>query len=100
MKDLIDNSQIPGTEIELEEWMKENCFNFNNYSVNGCVIHEGYGIDRAGGVFIWYYTERGQKNHLKYFQTEKEIVEYAYHQIKLDKWAATHCIGFTTDKNE
>ena len=90
----------PKTEIELEKWMKENCFNFNSYSINGNAIYEGYGVDKFGGLFIWYYTERGQKNNLKYFQTEQEIIEHAYNQINLDKWAKTHCIGFTTDESE
>jgi hypothetical protein len=93
-------NQIPKTEVELEVWMKENCFNFNAYSINGNAIHEGYGIDKFGSLFIWYYTERGEKNNLKYFQTEQEIVQYAYNQLNNDQWAKTHCIGFTTDKAE
>ncbi len=90
----------PKTEIELEKWMKDNCFNFNSYSINGNAIYEGFGIDKIGGQFIWYYTERGQKDNIKYFNHEKELIEYAYNQIKSDKWAKTHCIGFTTDKTK
>ena len=89
---------IPETIVKLEHWMNENCFNFNSYSVNGNSISEGYGIDKWGGLFIWYYTERGEKNKLKYFQTEKEIVEFAYSQIISDKWAKAHCVGFSPDK--
>jgi hypothetical protein len=88
----------PDTIVKLENWMKENCFNFNSYSINGNSIDEGRGIDRFGGLFIWYYTERGQKDNLKYFQTEKEIVEFAFNEVKSDKWANRHCVGFTTDK--
>ena len=96
----MDNVYIPKTENELENWMKENCFNFNSYSINGSSIYEGCGIDKSGGLYIWYYTERGQKNNLKYFNSETEIVEYAFNQIKSDKWAKTHCIGFSTDINK
>jgi len=92
--------KTPGTEDELERWMKENCYNFNNYSINGNFISEGFGIDRSGSLFSWYYTERGEKNILKYFQSESEIAAYAFHQIKSDKWARTHCIGFTTSIDE
>ena len=95
----MDSDYIPKTEIELENWMKENCFNFNSYSINGNSIYEGFGIDKTGGLYIWYYTERGQKNNLNYFKSEPEIVEYAFNQIKSDKWAKTHCIGFSTDLN-
>ena len=91
---------IPQTEIELEKWMKERCFNFNGYSVNGNAIFEGCGIDRIGGEFIWYYTERGEKRNLKTFKTEKDLIDYAYEEVKSDKWARTHCIGFTSNKNE
>ena len=90
----------PATEIELEKWMKDNCFNFNSYSINGNSIYEGFGIDKIGGLFIWHYTERGQKEIIKNFNSEKELIEYAYNQIKSDKWARTHCIGFTTDKSK
>lgn len=88
------------TEVELEAWMKEHCFNFDSYSINGNAIHEGYGIEKAGGSFIWYYTERGKKNPLKHFQTEKEVVEYAYNKLQSDRSAKTHCIGFTTNTAE
>lgn len=91
----MDNSYSPKTQKELESWMKENCCNFESYSINGNAIYEGF-----GGLFIWYYTERGEKNKLKYFQSESEIIEYAFNQIKTDKWAKTHCIEFTTSKDE
>lgn len=91
---------IPDTIVKLESWMKENCYHFNNYSINGNSIHEGLGIDQFGGLYIWYYTERGKRENLKYFQTEKEIVEFAFSKIKSDKWAKSHCIGFTTDMVE
>lgn len=90
--------KIPETEIELENWMKENCYNFNSYSINGNFIWEGYGIDKTGPLFFWYYIERGQKNTLEIFKTEKELIEFAYKKIKEDKWAKTHCIGFEFDK--
>jgi len=96
----MDNNYLPKTEKELESWMKENCYNFENYSINGSAIYEGFGIDNFGGLFIWYYTERGEKNKLKYFQSEREIIEYAFNEIKADKWAKTHCIGFTTNEYE
>ncbi|KAA5533552.1 hypothetical protein F0919_13510 [Taibaiella lutea] len=96
----MDNSYVPATEKELESWMKENCYNFKSYSINGNSIYEGCGIDNSGGLFIWYYTERGKRTVLKYFPSEPEIVEYAFNQIKADKWAKAHCIGFTTSKAE
>ncbi|MDF3028999.1 MAG: hypothetical protein K0S23_3306 [Fluviicola sp.] len=92
----MDNHNLPKTEKELENWMKNNCYNFNGYSINGNSIFEGFGINKLGGLFSWYYTERGKKKDLKYFQSEEEIIAYAFNQIKGDKWAKTNCIGFTT----
>ncbi|RYZ86518.1 MAG: hypothetical protein EOP04_13730 [Proteobacteria bacterium] len=37
---------------------------------------------------------------MKYFQTEKEIVEYALAHLQQDQNARAHCIGFTTLKDE
>jgi hypothetical protein len=93
-------NNVPKTEVELEAWMKKNCFNFTSYSINGNGIFEGFGIEKFGSLYIWYYTERGKKETLKYFQTEQEIVEYAYIQLINDKWARSHCIGFTTSNAE
>lgn len=97
---MMNTNQIPRTESELAEWMKANCYNFDNYSIGGNIIHEGYGIDRAGGHFTWYYTERGRPDAIKTFPTEKEIIAYAYQQIQSDQWANAHCIGFTTHQND
>lgn len=96
----MDNNYLPKTEKELDAWMKKNCFNFDSYSINGNAIFEGFGIDRSGGLFIWYYTEKGQMSNIKYFQSESEIVKYAFDQIRSDKWAKTYCVGFTMSKNE
>lgn len=95
-----NSTYVPQTEAELESWMKAHCYHFNNYAVNGSAITEGCGIERFGSLFIWYYTERGQQTRLKYFYTEREIVEYAFRQIKADKWARAHCIGFTENEAE
>lgn len=84
---------------ELKNYMIENCYNNNFYSIDGNVIHEGFGIDKWGELYIWYYTERGERENLKYFNTEQEIVEYAYKIIIEDKYAISHLIKYTNDIN-
>lgn len=93
----MDALDIPTTEAGLESWMKAHFFNFSGYSINGNHVYEGFGIEQSGGLFIWYYTERGQKDRLKSFGSEAEVVAYAFHQIRHDTWAKTHCIGFSAD---
>ena len=90
----------PKTIAALETWMKENCYNFLSYSINGNIISEGHGIEKTGDRYVWYYTERGEQNIIKSFTTESEAVEYAFNEIKADKWAKTHLTGFTTSMEE
>ena len=96
----MNKNYVPKTEEELQDWMKENCYNFNDYSIKGNFIYEGFGIDRIDGLFVWYFTERGKRDNLQYFRSEEEVVKHAYNQIKSDDWARTHCIGFTSDKSK
>lgn len=96
----MNESYKPVTIEELENWMRERCFNFNSYSINGNFICEGLGIEKEGQLFSWYFTERGKKEVLKYFGTEHEIVAYAFDQLRSDTWARTHCIGFTANKKK
>lgn len=96
----MNNNHLPKAEAELENWMKENCFNFNSYSINGNMICEGFGIATSENLFVWYYTERGQREILQSFKSESEIIAFAFHQINVDMWAKTHCIGFSEDKDK
>lgn len=81
----MESNYLPTTKKELETWIKEHCYNFNGYSINGNAIFEGYGIDNTEGIFNWYFTKRGQITNLQSFQSENEIVAYAYNLIKADK---------------
>jgi hypothetical protein len=87
------------TVEELDKWMTDNCYN-NNYAIGSRNIDEGFGLDKAGNQFIWYYTERGKREHLNYFPTEKEAVDFAFSQISTDDFAQRHMIGFIKDNSE
>ncbi len=88
------------TELELEQWMKENCYPMNGYSINGNFIYEGFGIENNGGLYQWYYTERGDKRTLEYFATEKDAVKYALRVIKTDEHANRNYIGMYKSDQE
>jgi len=81
--DSINETEIK-TIAELERWLYENCYPMNNYSINGNIIHEGYGLENNGGLYQWFYTERGVRLTLKYFASEEEAVRYALEQIKAE----------------
>ena len=88
------------TELELEQWLKENCYSMNNYSINGNTIYEGCGLEKNGGLYQWFYTERGEKRVLEYFASEKEAVQYALEKIKSDKHSIRNYIGMFKSENE
>jgi len=88
------------TIIDLEKWLRKNCYPMNSYSFNGNAIYEGYGLENNGGLFQWFYTELGNKETLEHFATEKEAVDYALIKIKADEQANRNYIGmYKSDEN-
>lgn len=83
---------------QLDEWMTTNCYN-DGYAIGNRKIHEGYGLAESDGVYVWYYTERGQQQNLNYFQTEQEAVAFAFAKITADKFANRHMVGFIKDQS-
>lgn len=98
--EILNEADKPKTRYELEKWMTENCYGFQDYSINGNSIYEGFGIEQVNGIFNWFFTERGQKNIKKVFNNEQDIIEFAFNHIKSNKWAKSHCIGFEFDKSK
>jgi hypothetical protein len=85
---------------QLDEWMTVNCYRDDYFAIGNRNIHEGCGLDTFGSLYVWYYTERGNRQNLKYFQTEMEAVEYALKEISADKFANAHLVGFIKEKTE
>lgn len=88
------------TELELEQWLKDNCYPMNSYSINGNFIYEGCGLENNGGLFQWYYTERGKKRTLEHFANEKDAVQYALKKIKGNQHANRNYIGMYKSDNQ
>lgn len=83
---------------QLDEWMTFNCYK-DNYAIGNRSIYEGFGLDTFGPLYVWYYTERGNRENLEYFGTEQEAVDFAFKKITADKSANRHLIGFINDKS-
>ena len=79
-------------------WLKENCFSMDSYSINGNAIFEGYGLENNGGLFQWFYTERGDKETLEHFATEKDAVEFALKKITADEYSKRNYLGVYKDE--
>lgn len=85
------------TVNQLDEWMTQNCYS-DTYAIGNRIIHEGYGLDKTGNQYVWYYTERGERQNIDFFQTEQEAVDFAFKTITADKFANRHLVGFINDK--
>lgn len=96
----MEAQNLPQTSKELASWMKARCYNFDRYSIGGNSICEGFGLEKAGSSYLWYYTERGQRTEVVSFTTEQEAVAHAYQQIVADKWATAHYVGLTDNQAE
>lgn len=84
---------------QLNEWMTTNCYN-DSYAIGNRSIDEGCGLDQFGSLYVWYYTGRGERQNLNYFQTEKEAVQFAFKEITTDKNANKHLVGFLKVKTD
>lgn len=87
----------PSTIKDLEKWLAENCIKNTFTPGNRYETDDRFGIENYNGMFIWYQTERGQKENIKYSITEKEIVDYAFEIIKNDKYLNSHLVGSLND---
>ena len=72
------------TITELEKFLKENhpeldYFLIGNFGKYG---NDGFGLEKLGSLFVWFYYEREGRQNLKYFRTEKKAVSFVLKEIK------------------
>ena len=84
---------------ELEDWMVENCMNNKITPGNRFETDDGVGLEKYGDLYIWYNSERGEKENLNYFNTEKEATEFLYEYLRKGKYANSHLVGRFKDRN-
>lgn len=85
------------TITELGEWMESHCYSFQNISIGNHYAPEGLIIEAKQGSYQWCCSERGQKSILAVFDSEQELVQYAWQQIQKDKWWKAHLLVFTKE---
>ena len=85
---------------ELERYLEENCYSFQELSIGKHHSSEGNIIEKDSGRYNFAYSERGNKSVLKSFDNEKELVQYALLVIKRDKWANAHLVAWVYDEVE
>ena len=83
---------------ELEKWMLENCIINKITPGNRYETDEGVGLEKYGNLYIWYHFERGEKENLNYFNTEKQAAEFVYEYLCKYKYSNSHLIASFTDQ--
>ena len=77
---------------ELERYLEENGYSFQELSIGKHHAHEGYVIEKEKGCFNFSCTERGHKRVLKSFDKEEDLVEYSLEVINENQWARVHLL--------
>jgi hypothetical protein len=77
---------------DLDDFMKINCYNLDIYSVGEQPKYDGFGIEKWGELFVWFYVERGERENLNYFASEQEAVIFVYNIISKDKFAKSNLL--------
>lgn len=84
---------------ELEDWMSENCIKNKITPGHRFETDDGVGLEKYGNLYIWYHSERGEKENLNYFNTEKEAAEFVYEYLRKDKYANSYLVGNFKNQN-
>lgn len=72
------------TIVDLEKYLVVNHPDKNNFIIGnfGKYGFDGFGLDRQGSLYIWFYYEKNEKQNLAYFDSEDKAVEFALKEIE------------------
>ncbi len=70
------------TKRELEKNLNELNIDKLAYDLNGGLSSDAHCIEKIGGKWYTYYSERGQRTSLKEFETEQEACQYFLDWLK------------------
>ena len=88
------------TVDKLVEFMEEECYSFDSFSIGKYRALEGLFLDRDGNGFIYGYEERGHRDIIKHFDNEEAAVSYVLEQISKGEVDDSHLAAFTMDEEE
>jgi len=72
------------TKIELKEKLDAAGISPESYSLNGGLFDECHTLDGEGDKWSVYYSERGEKNALHYFQSEPAACQFFLERVLND----------------
>lgn len=85
---------------ELEKYLEDVNYSFHGLTIGKHFAQEGYMIEKNGIAYEFSYSERGRKNVIRSFESEKELVEYAYEQLVENQWNRAHLVACVWSERE
>ena len=85
---------------ELEKYLEENCYSFQELSIGKHRAPEGIEIEKAASEYQFAYKERGHRKVIKSFSAEKDLVSYALKELNNDEWNRAHLVAWVWDEAE
>ena len=84
---------------ELERYLEEECFSFNEISIGKHHAPEGIIIEKASGKYVFACSERGCREIIKSFSREKDLVDYALKKLDAEEWKG-HLIAWVWSEKD
>lgn len=85
---------------ELEQYLEENCYNFDSITIGRHYAYEGLVVKNCALGYCLFSSERGHETLLKAFQSEEELVRYTLAKLDRDPWYKAHIVAFTFDQQQ
>lgn len=85
---------------ELEKYLGEECYSFQEISVGKHHAPEGIVIEKEGDRYNFITSERGNKEIMKSFMSEKELVDFTLEVLKRNRWYKAHLVAWVWNDSE
>lgn len=85
---------------ELEKYLEDECYSFQALTIGSHYAPEGIFIEASDNKYNFGYSERGNRNIIKSFETEESLVEYSLAELKRDKWSRAHLAAWLWAESE
>lgn len=85
---------------DLEKYLEDACYSFSEITIGSHYAPEGYVIEKSNDSYNYCYSERGNKQIIKSFTNEKDLVDYAVCKLDSNKWNKAHLVAWLWTKEE
>ncbi|AVM69461.1 hypothetical protein C3V36_09530 [Lachnospiraceae bacterium oral taxon 500] len=93
-------SERTKTIDKLVEFMENECYAMDSFSVEKYQITEDLFLDRDGEDYVFGYSEKGNRHVEKRFENQQDAVKYVFKQIYECRLDDSHLVAWTWDSKE